>query len=407
MSNSTRTLRILALAVVLSVPAVLTAAPAGADPQPPATTPINCTSLPGTGVPCPTPDPTTPYGGLDHYLCYFATSDPFTTPQVTVQDQFGTLGPLQPQTADSTATPPTTNWFCTPFQKTLFDHTDGTLVGPVYDVTNPRAHLVCYNDTGSAPGTQVTVTNQLGSGTLVVGSPTRLCLPSWKFDDAANPSNDLAAAGSVPTNQWSDPSNLALNHFQCYKVSLASDSSNNFNAKAFKPHDQFDDFPSITVGQTLVPTQVRPVPDELCAPAIKTVVDAGGHGLTPPSEINGDGFNGTHLLCFPYSDLEFNVPNTLPPLVQAGNQFSQSPVAGTPGAVPSAVTVDLEAHSGFPVADVCFPSFKAVLPQPTTPEVSNVLLFPLASAAIGAAAWLVLLRRRQRVALRTRKLPSC
>jgi hypothetical protein len=359
-------------------------------------------------MPCPTPDPTTPYGGLDHFLCYYASSDPFTTPEVTVQDQFGTLGPLQPQTADDRANPPTTNWFCNPFQKTPLDFHNNAL-GPVYGVSNPKAHLVCLNDSGPAPGTTVTVTNQLGSGTLVVGSPTRLCLPSWKFDDSANPSNDLAAAGSIPTSQWTEPSDLALNHFQCYKVSLASSTSNNFNAIDIHPHDQFDIYSVLNGGfqDSSGTTTIRPTPDELCAPTVKTVVDAAGNGITPPSEINGDGFAGTHLLCFSWDMVQYSGSATgPPPFVQAGNQFSQSPVAGTPGAVPSAVTINLGATGLNPLADVCFPSFKMVGPTPQTPEVPSVLLFPPAAAAvIGAAAWLVVRRRRQ-PAVQTQRLVS-
>jgi hypothetical protein len=391
-----RNLRRVLLASLLVLPVVLTVSPAGAAPQPLASTPINCTA-PAGGTQCPTPDPSTPYGGLDHYLCYDVSSDPFTTPEVTVQDQYGTLGPLQPQVADSSAPTPTSNWFCNPFQKTVLD-TKGSPTGPVYGVSNAQAHLMCFNDSGPAPGTQVSVTNQLGSATLVVGAPTRLCLPSWKFDDAANQSNPLAVSGSVSTTKWTDPSNLALNHFQCYKVTIAPGTTNNFTSAWFGILDQFGWVKEIQFGSS----NQSIVPDELCAPAVKTVVDAAGHALTPPSTINGDGFTGTHLLCFAWNVvgnvLSLNSTAMIPPVVQVGNQFSQSPVAGTPGAVPAPVTIDFnDPSNAFTVVDdFCFPSFKMVLPNPSTPETPIVVVFPVgALGLVGGAA--VLARRRNRI----------
>lgn len=377
------TRRIVLVALVLTALAVVGAAPAWATPQPPASTPVNCTPIVGTGVSCPPATPSTPYGGLDHFLCYATTSDPFATPTVTIQDQFGTLGPLQPQVADSTAMSPTTNWFCNPAQKTFQNGT-----GPVYGVSNPQAHLMCFNDSGPTSNVTVSVTNQFGTGTMAVGAPTRLCLPSWKYDDNASTSNPLAVAGSVSPSQWTDPSNLALNHFQCYQVSTTpQERAGNFSDYngALVVTDEFGSW-TIDVG---------PEPSELCAPAVKTVVDASGTPLTPPSEINSDGFSGTHLLCFPIVAISgVNYPSSS--TVEVGNQFSQSPVAGTPGAVPAPVTVGPWASDALAAGGFCLPSYKVVLPGSGTPEVAMPVLLPVAAVTVGGGALWMARRRSNR-----------
>lgn len=368
---------ILAVLTLTAGFALAGAAPAWAAPQPSASTPVNCTPIPGSGVGCPPENPSTPYGGLDHFLCWNATSDPFTTPTVTIQDQFGTLGPLQPQVADPTAS--TTNWLCSPAQKTIQP------AGPVYGVSNPQAHLMCFNDSGPAPDVTVTVTNQFGTEPVNVGAPTMLCLPSWKSDANASNSNPLAVTGSVPTSQWTDPSNLALNHFQCYQVA--------------QPFSQFGDEPrNITVMDEFGTWNmvVSAVPSELCAPAVKTVVDASDNPLTPPSEINSDGFSGTHLLCFPIAGIIGNSDVPSSSSVEVGNQFTQSPVAGTPGAVPGPVTVG--GLGGIPA--LCLPSFKAVVPGSGTPEAPTPVLLPLAAVAMGGGAIWALRRRTRKSATR-------
>jgi hypothetical protein len=356
---------------LIAATVLLVSDPADAGtPQPPASTAVNCTAP--TGSACPNP-PTQP-GGLDHFLCYYTSADSFTTPLVTVQDQFNTYGPLQPQ--DGTGFVP--DYLCNPVQKTLPG-------GLVYGVSNPTAHLVCFNDatgTGPPPGTDVSVTNQFGSGTVTVGKTTTLCVPSWKFDPNGNTSNPLDASGSVAPTSWTDPGNLGLNHFQCYSVTTPSGATGQFTNKPTSPiglDNQFgheDD----TVGN----------PVQLCAPAIKTVVDASGNALTPPSLINADGLTGAHLLCFGYT---VQVSQESATNIQVGNEFSQSPVAGTPGAVPSPVNV-----SGFnhPISSqlLCLPSFKTVLPPPNTPEVPVALLLPAIAGIIGAGA--VIHRRRSR-----------
>ena len=368
---------VLAALALTAAFAVAGAPPAwAATPQLPASTPVNCTPIPGSGVGCPPENPSTPYGGLDHFLCWNPTSDPFTTPTVTVQDQFGTLGPLQPQVADPTAS--TTNWLCSPAQKTIQP------AGPVYGVSNPQAHLMCLNDSGPAPDVMVTVTNQFGTEPLTVGAPNMLCLPSWKFDDNASTSNPLAVAGSVPTSQWTDPSNLALNHFQCYEMAQPYPVFGDYD-RTITVEDQFGTWDML----------VGVVPNELCAPAVKTVVDAGGNPLTPPSEINSDGFSGVHLLCFPIAGIIGSPTAPTSSTVEVGNQFTQSPVPGTPGAVPGSVTVG--GLGGIPA--LCLPTFKAVVPGSGTPEAPAAVLLPLAGVATAGGVFWTLRRRGKKRAV--------
>jgi len=353
----------MAVAMMAGAWVLASAIPAGAT-QPPASTAVNCAPIAGTGDTCPNP-PTQP-GGLDHFLCYKAVTDGFTPPLVDLQDQFGNHTLVQPLSASNSAG--SDNQLCTPVIKTI-ENTQGTVVGPEYTVGNPEAHLYCFTDnTFSANGTQVTVTNQFGTGLLTVGTSTRLCLPSWKYDPNQIPTNPLAS-GSVATSSWTDPANLNLNHFHCYDVSPTTASNPGFSntPPSVQLEDQFGTYTPVTIG----------APQELCAPVIKQVVNAAGQPVGNPSAINSDGLTGAHLLCF-----AVDVGGTHNVLV--GNQFSATPTS----AVPSPVSV------GVSFADMlCLPSFKTVN-TPGTPEVPNALLLPLAGVAVGGLGVFVHRRRR-------------
>ncbi len=367
---------------------LITSLPSSADTtpvQPPASTSVACNpglsggdtagtgpSGPVSGPACPNP-PTQP-GGLDHFLCYPVLSDQFSPPAVIVHDQFGIRGPVQPLPAASTpSTAP--NLWCNPAKKILND-VDGVAVGPNYPVTNPKAHLYCYWDTASTDtpvNLQAMVQNQFGTTVLSVGQPTRLCVPSWKYDPNADPANALAAAGSVPPTAWTDPSALALNHFQCYKVVLASAVGSAPHPATVTVHDQFGTF-SYTVQD----------PTQLCAPAIKQAIDPTTGQPGPPSLVNADWPGGAHLLCYPVTMIGTTPGNGHG--ILAGNQFSQA----APGAVPAAVPV-------LPAPDatqLCLPSFKTIV-NTNTPEVPYAVLLPIAGAGIAAGA-LLLSRRRAR-----------
>ncbi len=202
----------------------------------------------GTGT---TPAATAPT--IDHQLCYAATATGFQPPPTALlQNQFNTagftvkIGPMA--------------FHCNPVQKTLIS-------GPVYPITNPNAHLACFQI--SAP-TQasfvVTVANQFGSAQLSTGQPDLLCLPSWK---------SLTGPPGQSPNQ--PP---GLSHFTCYPVSPVSGS---YNPPGLTLQDEFAPGP--------VGAQVSPVPTQLCLPTQKTI-----NGTVYPI------INSTwHLLCYPVS----------------------------------------------------------------------------------------------------------
>ena len=64
---------------------------------------------------------------------------------------------------------------CNPVEKIL-------PTGQVFPITNPNAHLACFNikPPSTQPTPTVQVTNQFGTGTLIPGQPNLLCVPSWK-----------------------------------------------------------------------------------------------------------------------------------------------------------------------------------------------------------------------------------
>jgi hypothetical protein len=242
-------------------------------------------------------------------------------------------------------------------------------------VNNPTAHLYCYSDdTEMPPNTTLSVDNQFGTGALVVGASTRLCLPSWKFDDSiSGSSNPLAIAGSVSPSAWTDPATLGLDHYQCYSVTLAGGSGGQFvnQPATVGLMDQFANDPSVKVG----------TPEELCTPVIKSIDGS----ASPPSALFGGGLNGDMLVCYAVAT---GVPHPFP---QVGNQFSQSP-PGAPGTKPAPVPVSVG-----PADQLCLPS-TATLPGTDTPEVPAALLLPVAGIAIFGGAWGI---RRQRGGRRT------
>lgn len=350
--------------LVASLPA------SAAIPQQPINTPVACT--PGSTAATQCPNPPIQPGGLDHFLCYRVLTDQFTPPPVVVLDQFHQVGPLLPLAAASTSSDEP-NLFCNPVEKTLND-LSGAPIGPSYPVSNPQAHLYCFVDgTSLSPvGQNVQIQNQFGLGNLVAEQPTRLCVPSWKYDPNANPQNDLAVAGSVPPANWTDPADLGLNHFQCYKVSVPAGGTDFPGEPATVTlHDQFGTYLA-DLG----------APTELCAPAIKTVVDGNGVAVGPPSTINSDGLAGAHLLCFAITNNAGNGHG-----IVVGNQFSVTP----PNPLPAAVPVLLSKSA----VQLCLPSFKTLVP-PILPEAPFPLLLPLIGAGVGGAALLVARRRTRR-----------
>jgi hypothetical protein len=106
---------------------------------------------------------------VDHQLCYTGSGPIFKIPSgVRLIDQFSPNG-FVPAIVNPVVV------HCNPAEKIL-------PTGQVFPITNPNAHLACFNI--KVPSTQPTptvqVTNQFGSGILIPSQPNLVCLPSWK-----------------------------------------------------------------------------------------------------------------------------------------------------------------------------------------------------------------------------------
>ncbi len=199
---------------------------------------------------------------VDHFLCYTATSPRtsaapgFTVPVgVRLINQFSQQGFVPGIGA--------VDLHCNPAQKTVDNR--------VTPITNPNAHLLCWNlDTATLATETVVVSNQFGQGELKASTPSQLCVPSWKSLQAP------------PTNKIVAPPGLS--HFTCYAVAYVA-----ATAPHFKPpssvlvKDQFSAKPvAVRVG----------APKLLCLPTTKVL----------PSGVAFPMLNATtHLLCFAVS----------------------------------------------------------------------------------------------------------
>jgi len=199
---------------------------------------------------------------VDHFLCYTATSPRTSTapgftvpPGVRLINQFSQQGFVPGIGA--------VDLHCNPTQKTAANR--------VTRITNPNAHLLCWNlDTATVQTETVVVTNQFGQGELKASTPSQLCVPSWKSLQAPPKNNVVAPAG--------------LSHFTCYAVAYAAATAPQFRPpSSVLVKDQFSAKPvAVRVG----------APKLLCLPTTKIL----------PSGVSYPMLNATtHLLCFAVS----------------------------------------------------------------------------------------------------------
>ncbi len=217
----------------------------------------------------------TTYPPVDHQLCYTAATTGFKLPpagSVRLIDQFAPNG-FVPKIS-----PLALN--CNPVQKTV---TLATGAKKTTTITNPNAHLACFPITASTqPLHVVRVTNQFGTGTLNVGQPKFLCLPTWK---------SLTAPPKEPTNQ--PP---GLNHFTCYSVTYVPGTAPYKVPGAVSLKDEF-------VPATAPPVGVKVgAPQLLCLPTEKIITTPVGTKTYPM--INPV----KHLLCFVVSTTPIRNP---------------------------------------------------------------------------------------------------
>ena len=105
----------------------------------------------------------------DHFTCYpvapvgTAVFKPPT--QIRVHDQFSQQ-PVNVQVGQPRE-------LCVPTEKSI----NGTVAGPI---TNPAAHLLCFDVSQTPTITPIWDQNQFGAGQLNVGPTKFLCLPSFK-----------------------------------------------------------------------------------------------------------------------------------------------------------------------------------------------------------------------------------
>jgi hypothetical protein len=193
---------------------------------------------------------------IDHQLCYSGSGGGFSLPTwVRLVNQFTPSG--QRLAVNSSAT---TMLLCNPVQKALPS-------GQVFPITNPDAHLACFqlNPAVPVPYPTVVVTNQFGSATLISSAPYVLCVPSW--------TSLIGPPGMTPTTP------PGLDDLACYPVNVTS---GGYAPPPVTLQDEWTPAP--------VPATVNPVPVVLCLPT--EVILPSGQTI-PVSN------SSQQLLCFP------------------------------------------------------------------------------------------------------------
>jgi len=195
-----------------------------------------------------------PVPSLDHFLCYQArVAAPPVPPNIQLQNQIQTT-PFAPTFSSATV-------HCNPANKTV--------PRAKFPARNPLAHLLCWKINYKFQPVLVEVANQFGKGVFHTGSPSKLCLPSWK-DRTASPGS---VQGAFPKG---------LDHLTCYPLTPVS---YGFRPPApVKAEDEFSapKYVTLKLGRA----------NELCVPTIKIV---GGVAYQP------QGPNDLSLVCFPTS----------------------------------------------------------------------------------------------------------
>jgi hypothetical protein len=201
---------------------------------------------------------------LDHFLCYSATAPNFATPTKVALKNFLNPTPFTPLFGGVSA-------HCNPTIKRVIAAT-GTKTSKV---RHPNAHLLCWTIAAQNRPQTVALVNQFGKATMVAGSPTKLCLPTWK--SKSGPPNKKQVA---PPN---------LDHFACYPLTLLSATSYGFKAVgAITVEDEFSypKFVGVKIG----------VANLLCVPTTKSYQGAVYSPISPAD---------LSLVCFPVNKTPF------------------------------------------------------------------------------------------------------
>lgn len=192
---------------------------------------------------------------INHQLCYRATAKGFKIPKgVILKNALSPTGFKPRITAVA--------FHCNPVQKSIQG-------GATFKITNPLAHLLCFNLTAppQKPQHLVFAPNQFGQADLIVGQPNLLCLPSWK------------RLTGPPGEKLPQPPGLS--HFTCYPVKVQQGAYS--VPKGIMLRDQFARRP-VAVG-------VSNLPAELCVPTQKIIGKHVTRIINP----------AMYLVCFPVS----------------------------------------------------------------------------------------------------------
>ncbi len=263
--------------------------------------------------------------GLDHFLCYNASTPAGTTFPVIPSQLMSQF----PGAINITQTSATVDLHCNPATKKV-KSASGAVTK--YKAMSPSWHLLCVAiDTSQSPDTHVVkVSDQFGEAKLTTGPPSQFCLPSLK--------TLTQSPSGAPVFTPPGPNEVTPDHFTCYTI------ENQTGGQPFteippvvKVKDQFNTRP--------VRVQIGP-PTMLCLPTQKTLESGPNAGQVTPIT------NATaHLLCFQVS----GVPTPTVGTVFDENQFNQQPFnpqAPGPGYTP------IEIGS---VSSLCLPSYKKLI----------------------------------------------
>lgn len=200
---------------------------------------------------------------LDHFLCYAAKAPNFAVPTAVTLTNFLNTTPFAPKFIGVAA-------HCNPNIKRVTTSA-GT---KTYPVRHAYAHLLCWSIVWQNPPQTVILRNQFGKATMTAGSPTKLCLPTWK------------SKTGPPNKKPNQPPNL--DHFTCYPLKALA-ASYGFKAPgAIRVEDEFSAprFVGVKIG----------IANQLCVPTKKNY-----QGVSYPPVSAAD----FSLVCFPVNKTPF------------------------------------------------------------------------------------------------------
>jgi len=218
---------------------------------------------------------------LDHFLCYGAQAPNFAIPTKVVLKNFLNPTGFSPPFSSVAA-------HCNPTVKQVTT----TAGKKTYGVVHAYAHLLCWKIYWQNKPQTVVLSNQFGKAQMVAGSPTKLCVPSWK--SKTGPPNKSIVA---PPN---------LDHFTCYPLTRST-TSYGFSAPGpLMVKDEFSAprFVGVKIG----------IANQLCVPTTKIYQ---GRAYSPISAAD------LSLVCFPVNKTPYWK------IAYDENQFGQAAVFPT------------------------------------------------------------------------------